>query len=51
MTDYMLYVSMLTPLDDIFYLPEDHEDWKLIKSKYSYLVKISKKIILLLLGK
>jgi len=31
----ILYIGMIQPLDDIFYLPEDHEDWKLVLSKYS----------------
>lgn len=36
----MVYVAMIQALDDIFYLSEDHEDWKLILSKYSTLVSI-----------
>ncbi len=34
----MIYVSLLTSQDDLFFLPEDHAMWKLINSKFSYVV-------------
>jgi hypothetical protein len=33
----MLFVAMNAPQDDLFFLPEDHPDWQLIKSRFSYI--------------
>jgi hypothetical protein len=33
----MLYFSIQAPHNDLFYLPDDHPDWQLINSRFSYI--------------
>ena len=32
-----MYYSFQAPHDDLFYLPEEHPDWQMIKSRFSFI--------------